>query len=780
MTPGDHIGDLELLEQLGEGGMGEVWRCRSPTRGEVALKLAHPWIAHRPGLKERFVREARLGMTLNHPGLVTVFELIEEPRLALVMELVPGESLAARLQRGVPAPMRAVGLITQLGAAVDQLHEMGVVHRDLKPENVRITPEGRAVVLDLGIAREPKSQQTRTGTGMGTAQYMAPEQYLDAKSVDRRADVYALGVMAFELLTGRLPWADASEFEMLRAKADGELDLSELEPAVAEVLAHALCPRPVDRFANTRAFANALMSAVGAPSQPGVEPEPEPEPAPEPEPEPEPMRPARSIERLGDDLPARSRLPAVLSSAAVVGLLAGCVGLGVGLFGLLAAETLPFTVQVPLASVEGAGSMWPQEFVVLEFDVQDAPSKDLSEDVCGALEQPTAADQPLFDALFEQEVEVGFRAVQVGREGLAVYSPYAQTGWKTLLPLPSALVADEDLEGILIPELYEEAQWWTDHHKAWHQHCGLPSDDRVLLVVDRGAPWATLRQVMYTLGQAGFGDLHFLVQDAAATRRVELLPAVDSRRLMVRQGVRDIVVSHGDREATGPLGAVARLAPQVLDGPLGCAVLVPAPDVPAGDMLALMAELNEAGAPQIVLASRGDEAGEPRSLGPAVPMMLSLGETWPTVSALLPRIGPPGSNPVGECGDPAVEAVEPEGPGILDLLTPSERTPEVPDLWEPQEEPSGREAIDAVVRRHTNQIQYCYQRELVKNQALQGRITVGFLIASDGTVSSASVDESTLNSPAVEDCVVGRFLRMKFPAQEGSTVVSYPFVFSVQ
>ena len=754
--------------------MGEVWRCRSPTRGEVALKLAHPWIAHRPGLRERFVREARLGMTLNHPGLVTVFELMEEPRLALVMELVPGESLAARLQRGVPAPMRAVGLITQLGAAVDQLHAMGVVHRDLKPENVRITPEGRAVVLDLGIAREPKSQQTRTGTGMGTAQYMAPEQYLDAKRVDRRADVYALGVMAFELLTGRLPWADASEFEMLRAKADGELDLSELAPSVADVLAHALCPRPEDRFANTRAFANALMSAVGAPPEPQVEPEPVPEPPPVP------MRQARSIERLGDDLPARSRLPEVLGAAAVVGLLAGCVGLGAGLFGLLSAEQVPFTVQVPLASVDEAGSMWPQEFVDIAFDASP-PSPEAMEDLCRALDQPTAADQPLLDALHGHGATVGFRAVQVGREGIAVHSLYAQTGWRTLVPLPTGMVAAVDLKGNLIPQLYDEARWWAEDQHALQERCGLPGDDRVLLVVDQDLTWATLRQVMYTLGQAEFGDFHFLVQDEGAKRRVEVVPSADSLRLMVHQGVRDIVVSHGGREATGPLGAVARLAPQVLDGPLGCAVLVPFPDVPARDVLALMSELDRAGAHDLVLAAGGEQAPSPGSLGEPLSRKLSLDLPWPTVHAQLPRIGAPGSNPVGECGDPAIEAVEPESPGILDLLTPEQEEPsQAPEPAQAPEEPSGREAIDAVVRRHTNQIQYCYQRELVKDQALQGRISVKFTIASGGSVSSAIIEESTLNSPAVEDCVAGRFLRMSFPPQEGSTVVTYPFVFRVQ
>ncbi len=292
LEPGDRFGEYQILGLLGEGGMGTVYEAeRSTDATRVALKCMHPWVARQPALLERFRREAEIGQRLSHPGIVKVLALVEEEedRLALVMELIPGQSLEELLAAGPVKTTRAVGILTQLAAAVAALHSQDVIHRDLKPENVRITPEGRAVVLDFGIARAGHSSHTRTGTGMGTVHYMAPEQYLDAKRVDNRADVYALGVIALQLFTGELPWSKAtSEFEILAAKKEGRVDLSALPPGLAEVVGVAMSPKQEDRFATATAMANALQAAVN---------EPKAKPAPARKaPTPEPPREAKQID----------------------------------------------------------------------------------------------------------------------------------------------------------------------------------------------------------------------------------------------------------------------------------------------------------------------------------------------------------------------------------------------------------------------------------------------------------------------------------------------------
>jgi hypothetical protein len=285
---GTRLGPYTILGLLGEGGMGTVYEARHEgERSSVALKFMHPWVAANTGLLARFRREAEIGQRLDHPGIVKVLELFEDDgQLALVMEFIPGQSLTDLVADGPLPTARTVGILTQLAAALTQLHSQDIVHRDLKPDNVRITPDGRAVVLDFGIARAGESTHTRTGTGLGTVHYMAPEQYLDAKRVDSRADIYALGVISLQLFTGRLPWSDAtSEFEVLAAKKEGRVDLGGMSAALAEVVGVAIAPELEDRFRTATAMANALQAASRPAPVPKNEPEPEPKPEPEPEPE---------------------------------------------------------------------------------------------------------------------------------------------------------------------------------------------------------------------------------------------------------------------------------------------------------------------------------------------------------------------------------------------------------------------------------------------------------------------------------------------------------------
>jgi len=257
--------------------MGRVLRARHRTEviaqrqgGDVAVKVMHPNLAAKPNFRERFEQEATVGLRLSHPGIVKVHDLVVDGDvLALVMDLVDGLPLN-QVFAGRKVPESQVGeLVRQIAEALHTAHEAGVVHRDLKPANVMLDGGGRARVLDFGIAKEHGGGQgTRTGTGMGTIAYMAPEQYRDAKRVDRRADVYALAMMAYEMLAGQLPWNEpVSEFDLLRRKAEGQLDsvrmhVPELGGGVEEVLRMGLAMEPDSRFLTTLAFSTALNTAL--------------------------------------------------------------------------------------------------------------------------------------------------------------------------------------------------------------------------------------------------------------------------------------------------------------------------------------------------------------------------------------------------------------------------------------------------------------------------------------------------------------------------------------
>jgi serine/threonine-protein kinase len=207
LTPGTVLVHYRLVEKIGTGGMGEVWRAADTTLGrEVAIKLLPAAFAAELERLARFEREAKLLASLNHPNIATIHGLHEAGGVRfLAMELVPGEDLAARLARG-PIPLaEAVGVARQVAEAVETAHEQGVVHRDLKPANIHLTPDGRVKVLDFGLAKaadtapaaapsDPGLSPTITSLGtvagvlLGTAAYMSPEQ-ARGKTVDKRADV---------------------------------------------------------------------------------------------------------------------------------------------------------------------------------------------------------------------------------------------------------------------------------------------------------------------------------------------------------------------------------------------------------------------------------------------------------------------------------------------------------------------------------------------------------------------------------------------------------------
>ncbi|MEU5834571.1 serine/threonine-protein kinase [Streptomyces diacarni] len=221
MRPGRLIaGRYELAEPLGRGGMGQVWGALDAGLGgrPVAVKLAHSErmasLAHSADpeeLRRRFARECRVTAQLDHPGLVTVYDAGQDgEELYLVMQRLDGSDLADHLAEHEPYPWKwAVAVAAQLCSALAAVHAVGVVHRDLKPGNVMVRPDGRVVILDLGIASvgaPDVTRLTRTGALVGTPVYMAPEQATGGSAVGPAADLYALGVVLYELLAGRTPF----------------------------------------------------------------------------------------------------------------------------------------------------------------------------------------------------------------------------------------------------------------------------------------------------------------------------------------------------------------------------------------------------------------------------------------------------------------------------------------------------------------------------------------------------------------------------------------------
>jgi hypothetical protein len=203
---------LDIEELLGRGGMGAVYRARQKSLDRpVALKILPPEVAERPGFSERFTREAQALARLSHPHIVTVFDFGQAgPYAYLLMEHIDGVNLRQVLSDGRLAPDEALGIVPQLCDALQFAHAHGVVHRDIKPENILLDTQGHVKIADFGLAKlagdgETDSDSTRTGQVVGTMYYMAPEQIEHPERVDHRADIYSMGVVIYEMLTGELP-----------------------------------------------------------------------------------------------------------------------------------------------------------------------------------------------------------------------------------------------------------------------------------------------------------------------------------------------------------------------------------------------------------------------------------------------------------------------------------------------------------------------------------------------------------------------------------------------
>ena len=260
-----------LLSRLGTGGMAEVWAAEDSQLGrQVALKLLHSRLAADQDFVERFRREASAAAGLQHPNVVSVYDRGEsQGNYYIAMEYLRGPSLKDLVRRGPLEPRYAVELVVQVLRAARFAHRHGVVHRDLKPHNVMLDSEGRVKVTDFGIARAGASDMTETGSIMGTAQYLSPEQ-AQGHAVTASSDLYSIGVMLFELLTGRVPFDGESPVTIaLRHVSEPPPAPSQLNPAVPPaldaVVLRALAKDPRERFADADEFIAALTSAAAAP-----------------------------------------------------------------------------------------------------------------------------------------------------------------------------------------------------------------------------------------------------------------------------------------------------------------------------------------------------------------------------------------------------------------------------------------------------------------------------------------------------------------------------------
>ncbi|QJW96265.1 serine/threonine protein kinase [Frigoriglobus tundricola] len=258
------LGVYDIVSKIAEGGMGTVYKGRNRNTGEiVAVKVIAPATAKNPILLQRFEQEFRAAKVLDHPNVVKALDYSGAlPHPFLVMEFVDGMSIGQRIeQRGAYAEAEAVRLIGQVCDGLQRAHKQGLVHRDVKPDNILVTHDGVAKLTDMGLVKEVEGDLnlTRTGRGLGTPHYMAPEQFRNAKTVDVRGDIYSLGATLYAMVTGVVPFDNASPLDCWMKKIRNEFPPPrELNPALSErvdwAIRRAMSAEPGQRPASCREF----------------------------------------------------------------------------------------------------------------------------------------------------------------------------------------------------------------------------------------------------------------------------------------------------------------------------------------------------------------------------------------------------------------------------------------------------------------------------------------------------------------------------------------------
>ena len=253
LSTGTRLGPYEITAPLDAGGMGEVYRARDPRIGrEVAIKVLPESFARDRERLRRFEQEARAAGGLNHPALLTIHDIGEQDGVPyIVSELLEGETLRRRLDGGALSPRRAIDYAIQIARGLAAAHDKGIVHRDIKPENIFITQDGRAKILDFGLAKidaPSAADKTEPGQVMGTAAYMSPEQ-VRGEAVDARSDIFAFGALLYEMLTGSRAFDGPSRVETMHAILSGEArEVVNAPPALSRIISKCLEKHPRARF----------------------------------------------------------------------------------------------------------------------------------------------------------------------------------------------------------------------------------------------------------------------------------------------------------------------------------------------------------------------------------------------------------------------------------------------------------------------------------------------------------------------------------------------------
>lgn len=275
---GNLVGSYKITDKIGEGGMGAVFRgIDVMLEREVAVKMLRPELSQQPNIVERFRSEAVTLAKLNHPNIATLYSFVRQgDDFFMVMEFVRGETLDGLIRRsGAMSVDTAIGLLCQALEGIDHAHRMGIIHRDVKPANMMMTEGGTLKVMDFGIARVlGTARMTKQGNIVGTIEYMSPEQ-VRGQETDARSDIYSLGILLYEMLTGRVPFSSDSEFDLMKMQIDEapqppRVFSAQIPQAVEQAIMRALAKRPEARFQSAADFRNALLSASGLVAAPSI------------------------------------------------------------------------------------------------------------------------------------------------------------------------------------------------------------------------------------------------------------------------------------------------------------------------------------------------------------------------------------------------------------------------------------------------------------------------------------------------------------------------------
>jgi serine/threonine protein kinase len=282
LHPGDRLDDYELEEVVATSGMATVFRARDVRSGQqVAVKVPHPEVESDPTMYDRFKREEEIGTRIDHPGVMKVFANPGRTQVYMVMEWLNGRLLRQVLNEEKKLPVeRAVRLTVGICEALEHVHVHGVVHRDLKPENIMVSADDTIHLIDFGIAASVGARRltfAHFSQSMGTPDYISPEQ-VRGKRGDARSDVYALGVMLYEMLTGVVPFSGPNPFAVMNDRLlnqpvpPRELETS-ITPQIQEIVYRAMEREPKNRYASAREMAHDLLhqDEVGIAARPDAE-----------------------------------------------------------------------------------------------------------------------------------------------------------------------------------------------------------------------------------------------------------------------------------------------------------------------------------------------------------------------------------------------------------------------------------------------------------------------------------------------------------------------------